>query len=89
MCIPTKSLKGISHWGKNTLSVYIYHMFVRSIFYELGWTDYLCQSREGIVLLCLINVGVTIILSLDFFSIPTNLIKKFCYSSLSHKEKGI
>lgn len=89
VCIPQKEIKGVTHFGKNTLSVYIYHTFVRSLFYRYGITDFLCSYRLGIVLLCMINIIVTIILLFDIFSFPTNYIRRLCYTSNVNDEKGL
>lgn len=89
VCIPSKEIKGITHFGKNTLSVYIYHMFVRSLFYRYGITDNLCSYRLGIVLLCMINIIITMILSFDIVSLPTDYIRKLCYASNINDEKGL
>lgn len=86
--IPKQNIKGITHFGRNTLSVYIYHMFVRSLFYKFGITDYLCSYKLGIVFLCVINIVVTVILSLNIFAAPTNCIKRLCYAPNSNNEKG-
>ena len=77
--IPSKQIPGISKWGRNSLSVYMYHLSIREVFYKYGISDYLVQTSLGVIMLCCINVLITILLSLDVVSIPANYLKKLCY----------
>ena len=77
--IPIRNINKISEYGTRTLSVYIYHMLVRSIIYRLGVTEYLCTTLQGIIIYILLWIIVTIVLSTKLVSAPTDWIKKKCY----------
>ena len=83
--IPRRKIVGVSKWGTATLQVYIYHLFVRGIVEKYGIGNYFCSNDLLTIIYCFINVGITIILSQDIFSIPTNLIKKYCFANLKDK----
>lgn len=76
--IPTFHIKGISKFGTRTLAVYIYHILVRNVLYKFGVTDYLCGSKQGIVVYIFLNLFVTVVFSTKFFSIPTEWMRKMC-----------
>lgn len=77
--IPSQNLGKISRWGKTTLQVYIYHIFVRDIFEVTGIAGRLCNSHLGILMYILISIFIVILLSQKVFSIPTDLIRKNIY----------
>lgn len=74
--VPSRDLGKISEWGKQTLQVYIYHIFIRDIFEVTGAANVLCSSYVGILLYIFLSVCFVILLSQKVFSIPTDLIRK-------------
>lgn len=76
--IPTVNIGwgGITKWGKRTLQVYIYHIFIRNILDKNSWSRNLCSTNLHILLYIMINILIVIVLSQKIFSIPTDYIKE-------------
>ena len=77
--VPMRSIPIISHMGRNTLSVYIYHLAFRAWMYRYQIPEIICRTRIGILGYILLNIVLTLLLSLDIVSIPVNILKKLCF----------
>lgn len=86
MLIPTRHIRWISDFGKRTLAVYMYHIPIRAVFYKYHITDYFLSTYIGTVMYGVLWLMITIVLSTKIISVPTDLIKKFCY--IKTKENG-
>lgn len=77
--VPDKKVRFISEAGQKTLQVYFWHMPILYIVRSFGGYDRLCalcgKSVGGIVYILLIT-GLTVFLTLSFFSHPTTELLK-------------
>lgn len=80
--MPKKKIPVISHMGANTLGVFFWH---RLLMYVMTYAGFFTWLRTSVVsplwqiLFILLIIAVTMLLSLDLFSKPLNLLKRGVY----------
>lgn len=72
--IPNKDLGIITKFGRRTIQVYFWHLPIRNILINIGVIESLSYSIWGRILILLLGIALSFILSIKFFSFPTDQV---------------
>lgn len=78
ICVmPNRKIPLVTEFGKRTLQVYFWHRAILYAFAELNVFGDICSSVVGKVIYLLVAIALTFVLSMKFFSFPTEFIVKY------------